>query len=429
MKQYRGMMVLAALCLAAGGVYLTLSRGAGVEQTGMLYRLEADSISQIRVENTYGEYLFRRDGDVWVVEAQGTFRTNPEKMRLMTAALSSFVVSRVLDSQKEDYGLDTPVSSVEFLAGGTTHRFSIGAETASRSSVYIRDETGAVMVTDTASVAQFNGSLAAYRDKEVFTIDKTAIKGIEYYAGGELVVSVGNNGYQDWYMTYPYEAPARQIELNELVGAMRGWTVAGYPEALDDAAMGLQEPQSCLVVTDRSGSTQRLEFGRNTGTSTYVRTGGADEIVGLYTVDLDFSVLDADALVFVAPLKATVDELESISVESGGVSHTFRLEQTEGDPRVSYQNKEISLEDFSSIFIKYIAMNAGGRDPIEDAAQAAAATLTSVYTDGGTVTLELLERDDASYYMRVDGQVEYYLAKEKLEQLLYRIENAVGGAN
>ena len=127
------------------------------------------------------------------VAADGsTYRTHSNKMELMIGALKEIPVTRVLDEELPDYGLESPQAVVTCTTSkGNTHSFAIGNETVSHSEVYIRDQrNGKVMITTTGAVAQFTGSLSAYRDKEIFTIDKQNIVTVEYYQNGQHQLTV-----------------------------------------------------------------------------------------------------------------------------------------------------------------------------------------------------------------------------------------------
>lgn len=429
MKQYRGLIILAALVLLLGGIYFWLETTDDAAVSGLLFRLEeGETVTAITVENEFGSYAFapNEEGD-WTVSSDGsTFRTHDEKMELVLSSLSSITVSRVLEEELPDYGLQQPRSVVTCTtAKGRTHRFAIGNETVSAAEVYIRDlDDGRIMVTTTGAVAQFTGSLSAYRDKEIFTIDKTAITAIEYYCDGAHQLTVDRfDG--NWKLTYPFEAPARQIVMNEFLSACGKWTAAGFPleGSTDYAAMGLEDSGTWLDFTDANGETQRLLIGTAQGTGTYVRTGGEEEVAVMYTTDLDLTQFTPDELVFVSPLKATADRLASISVQTAAGTDTFMVEQLEGGKqRVTLNGTEIDSNAFASIFSKYIGMNADGYAPGE-AGESVVAVLTSTYVDGTAAQLVLQPRDESTYYMLVDGATDFYMNAGELEELLYRIQS------
>ena len=179
MKKYRTLIILAAAAILLCGIYIWMETTDDATISGSLYRMaEDETITGIKISNLYGNYEFVQDDkQEWGVAADGNvYRTHDNKMELVIGALENIVVTRVLEEEIPDYGLESPQAVVTCTTSkGNTHSFAIGNETVSHSEVYIRDQrNGKVMVTSTGSVAQFTGSLSAYRDKEIFTIDKNS---------------------------------------------------------------------------------------------------------------------------------------------------------------------------------------------------------------------------------------------------------------
>lgn len=422
-KQVRSLLFLLVAAIALGGVYFWMESGNDPAQTGVLYRLEDnETVENISLTNRYGAFQFYKDDGEWVVDSAGQYRTNPEKIALLLSNLELFPISRVLEDSLPAYGLENPRAQVVFTtSSGKENCFSVGAETASKSGAYVRDDkTGTIMITSTGVVSQLDGSLAAYRAKDVLTVKATDIREIAYYKNGKHIVTAVNSNFKDWALTYPFEAPARTIPLNELLTAMRGWAVAEYPAGAETPDMGLANPAHTLVLTDRTGNRQRLEFGESDGTTTYVRTGEGNEIVKLYTVDLNFSALTPDELIFIAPLKTAIDDTKSIVIQHRDQQAVFELVHSADQSTVTLNGSPVSYNDFVSVFSKYVGLNADGREPAGQVGNAIF-SFTTTLNDGTQRTLQLAERDENSYYMNIGGQVEYYMEAQKVEELLYRM--------
>ena len=143
----------------------------------------------------------------------------------------------------------------------------------------------------------------------------------------------------------------------------------------------------------------------------------------MYTTDLEFTDFTPDGLVFIAPLKSTIDQLAAIVVQTAAGTDTFEVEQLEGGKqRVLLNGVEIDSNAFASVFSKYIGMNADGYAPGE-AGEEVVAVLTSVYVDGSAAQLVLQPRDESTFYMLVDGKTDFYMNASELETLLYRINS------
>jgi hypothetical protein len=72
-------------------------------------------------------------------------------------------------------------------------------------------------------VTQFDGSLDSYREKDVFSVDKSNIVQFSYFLDGEKQLTVERINGQDWQLVFPYQAPARKIEINEFLINLRKW--------------------------------------------------------------------------------------------------------------------------------------------------------------------------------------------------------------
>ncbi len=435
MREYRTIAVLTVLVVLLGGLWFWLQNSEDVAVSGVLFTLEdGQSIAEVSIENSYGQFSFAPDdeGDGWLVISEGeAYRAHAEKMSLILAALEDFTITRVLEEVKPEYGLEDPGIVVQCLTtDGRQYLFGVGAMTAGQNEVYIQDgKSGAVMTSTTADVAQFDGSISAYRDKEVFTIDPTDIQTISYHNNGEQVFSVSKSGSQNWDMTYPLEMSARHIELNEFLSAIAGWTVAGFPQpgVNNYAEMGLDTATEWMEFSDSLGNTQRIEIGARDETYTFVRTGDQNEIALLYTADLDFSAMAVDDLIFYAPLQTTVDNISSIQIQTPQATTTFEVEQTTGGQSITSGGKTITTEQFSAVFFAYTSMIADGYMPDMSYTQTPVAQLTTTYIDGNTQTLWLYQYDQTNYAMRSDGEqtARFYIAAEELDQLLYRIDSAL----
>ncbi len=418
--------------IALGGVlvllliiYLNLSTNTNPEVTGVLYKIEEDGIAQIELTNEFGTFKFDKKENEWYVHSnKESYRASKPKMDLMQSALESFKIERVLDTQSEEYGFNNPTATVKVTdTKGNTYSFDVGNETASRASVYIKDKSGKAMVASASEVAQLTGSLQAYRTNEVFTVDTANIRNIKLFEQGSMLIDISNNSYKDWYITYPFNAPARKVVLTEFVSKLRNWQIAGYPkENLTEEQMGLNAPSSQIEITDEAGLTQKLFIGKEEGTQTYVQIGEG-EVVMLYTTDLDFSTLTPEQVMYVAPLASPIDNVSAISVEYEGDVYEYNLDYTTKTPKVTQNGEEVPYEKFTAIYAKYITLNAKGYAPMQSGDNTPVAKLKTVLKDGSTLELTLTNKDADTLYMLIDGKKEFYLYKADLEELLYRIKN------
>lgn len=421
--------LLALVALVLGGVYFYLSRDTAPSTTGVLYTFSGgDRLQEMRVLNQKGSVRFRREDGRWVIVEPGKYRASQQKAAVMEDFLLALPINRELDGIAPEYGLGDPQATIELLTtGGIRKTLLVGNLTASKAQVYLQDkDSGKVFVSDLGSVTQFDGSLDAYRDKDIFSVDKNNIVEFSYFEDGEKKVTAQQTGGQGWRLTFPYEAPAREIEINEFLVALRKWSAVTYPpgENLDYGGLGLDRPPRALEVMDAQGRKQRLEIGAEADGVLYVRSGSQEDVAGIFSVDADFSNLDPAALVFFQPLHTTIDRVASIEVVTGDRTVTFKLDHATDPPVVTANDRPVSYEAFVSFFVKYIGLSADGHD-VEPRPGKQTVALTTTYLDGTTSQVTLHERDGGSMYMKVADQGSFHLSNEKVGLLLDRLDAAL----
>lgn len=431
-RTVRNGILLGVLCVALASAYFLISANENPAAKGMLYELGNDEITNVSIENTFGNYDFYQQDGSWVVESDGVYRTNPEKIKLLLGCLESFTISRMLADEKAEYGFDEPQAQVSVQTEqGKSYRFTVGNEAISGASVYIKSGDD-IMLTSTAMTSQLNGSLAAYRAKDVLMVDPAKIRSIEYSVNGEQMLTLTNTDYHNWKLEYPFAAPGREVILNELIAKLRTLVIAGYVDSTSDVGdTGLGTPAASMTLTDENGVKQTLDFGAVQDTVQYVRIGGKSDIVQLYFSDLDFSNLTPEALMYVAPLDIPVDLVQSVLVEAEGEQDLLVVDRS-GEATQAVRNGEVIdyANTFVSIYFKCITINADGYDAaqLEPGAEQAAITVTK--TDGTTVSLSLRVRDASTLYLFVDGEPVlsdgnmFYTDASSLTELLYRLRGA-----
>lgn len=424
MRQYLGLIILAIVAAALAGMYFWMKDNADPDFTGRLYSLDSnDFIKEISLQNSYGKYLFIKADAVWKLKEPGDFHASRLKLSLLENALQDFRVNRKIDSELPEYGLEKPQITVEFTTNrNDKHKIEIGNLAPSKAQIYVKDvNTGDIFITDIGRTAQFDGSLTAYRGKEVFSINQDQISKLTYFKDGKKEIALEYLGPQNWKMTYPYSAPARFLEISEMVVNMRKWTSVGYPESLDGnyEKIGLKNPSEAIEITDATGKTQLIEFGNTEKGMIYARIGSQDDIVKLFDVDVDFSLFTPEQLLFVAPLRTAIENVSSITIESLQKSSTLQINHGQNPVTVTVDGVEISAEAFYSFFVKYIGLSANGFDqqnqPGEEFLR-----LKTTFLDGSTQSLNLRKRTDTSYFMDFQGENGYYINSDDVDQLVGR---------
>lgn len=431
-RTIRNIVILVCVCAVLAIAYFLITANEDPAAAGVLFKLGNDEISQVRIDNQYGEFVFTQKGSEWVVESEGVYRTNPEKIDLLLACLEEFDIARMLPEEKSEYGFDHPKAKVcVSTSRGKEYSFVVGNDAISGSSVYIKSD-GQIMLTSTGMTSQLTGSLAAYRAKDVLMVDPAKICSVEYYVEGEKTLSVTNEGYQDWSIVYPFDVPARKVVMNELVAKLSSLTIAGYVDTREaNGETGLSVPASKLVLTDQAGVRQTIEFGAIDENLQYVSIGTKNDIVKLYASDLDFSELTPQGVMYIAPLDIDISQVQSVTIQSGEAMDTITLEYHGDEVTAKLNGEEIPYDStFVAIYFKCITLNADGYD-IGSTAPGLCEAVCSVTTIAGeTIELSLYERDEDTLYLCVngemvkDGQASFYTERSSLTEMLYRLQSA-----
>lgn len=382
---------------------------------------EQEGIVRISLENSNGRFEFYQDDKgQWLVKQGKEYLAEETKISLMLKALSNFEIERKLDAEIPEYHLEHPAAAVSFeTEKGKTYSFDVGGETMTRNHVYVKDKsTDEIYITQLANAAQFGGSISAYRNRDVFQMKMEDVVSLTWKEQGQEDL-VLQKEQETWYMKAPYQAPAREIELEELLASMKDWNVRAFAdtEIFSEARMGLTGGRM-LVLEDRNGTVQELEIGRPMSGTVPVRSGGKDNILLLYADEVDLSVLDADRLLFFAPLKEEIDKLEAIRINLPETAYEIKIDSA--NEVYLCNGQPVAPDLFYSFFVSYIGLNASGGG--SGTTGETAAEFESIYKDGKTVTLTLKERDKETCSMFVDNNESgFYMSNEKLITLMEKI--------
>jgi hypothetical protein len=428
-KEYRNILILLVVAAVLGSFYFILSSRTDPAATGQLFRFpKDDEITTIHLTNSFGSFTFQKNEEIWILTEPGNYRVYPEKTAIMEKFLITLPVVRMLDSELEEYGLSNPRITIDLTSKQNIHKnFSIGNLTPSQAQVYIKDTlSGKIYLCDAGSIAQLEGSLNAYRAKEVFSIDKFNISTIVYYKNGEKVVGLKKLNSGGWVLDFPYEGPVRNIEISEILKNMTKWSISGFPEkeTLDISNIGLKDPLDVVEVLDANGKSQRIEFGTIDNGMVYTRTGSQEDIAKVFQVDVDFSKFSAESLLYYVPLKTTIDKALKIEIITLSESITLDIDHAADPPIISSNGQILEYEKFVSFFVKYISLSANGYDPNKFTGQPYM-TMTTTINNGQKVTLRLYIRDSSSYYMVTDDNSRFFVNKDKVDLMMERLQNSL----
>ena len=423
-KAKNNFIILIVLIVVFASGFLALN---SVFASSAVFSLKSgEEINSIVLTNMFGTFSFTKElnGNGWIVETDGIrYRTHDTKMMLLLEVLSDIPVVRVLESENEIYGLSDPLARALIKTNrGRSFEYVFGNPGSNVNTIYAKTMAGTVFLTDLFVFNHVSGSLVAYRDKNVFSVDLLNIERLEYLYHGQSVVDCRRESSVEWFMDYPWTAPARHIELTELLARMGTWIIAGFPENVDLNSAGLSPPLETLQLTDKDGNSQTLYFGETEGIFRYVQTGEMGDIAFLYASDIDLSVLSPQSLVFIAPLRTRIDQVSQIGIEYGNETWNFTFDQ---NTNTAFWNYGIlNKDEFVSVFFRFISVVADGHDAavIPRLRGNPEVILSLSQTDGILSKLELFSSREDRFFMRINGEdTPYYIYANQLSNLLERI--------
>ncbi len=448
-------MVLGVIALVLIGVYVLLRTTHTKAYGDRVFSLQRNEVIRtIAIENNYGSFQFALgdsvavgqkeffDGKVndsvtqelWVVVQPEIAKMSQQKALLMTDFLENLIIRRVLDHALSEYGLEDPAIIVTFSTSkGNEYHLAIGNSTVSQNHYYATNND-AVYLIDAGVVAQFDASMAAFRDRNIFSIDTKDITEIVYAPKLATPFTLERN-HDNWYITKPFTAGAREIEIQEFLASFREITIADYLSAdIDFATVGIDTTSESLTITNQQGESQQFRFGEATDTYRYVETQGF--VYKVYAVDLNLDVLHPDTLIFEAPLKYPIDQVASF---------TLTLFQTHENPEVRYHftkvpsgtsasgeggnqyfmnDLPISEEVYTKVYVKYMSLLADGYKEFQPQEYPKVAQCRTELQDGTIITVHLYEHTAETFYMGFGKNSSYIMDKKRLDNLLYWILRA-----
>jgi hypothetical protein len=397
-------------------------------KTGILFSFSKnENLEIIELENQLGKYKFTKSGDKWFMTEPGNFRLNQRKMAILEKFIFELPVNRILEMELEEYGFDTPTIKVKFETTNNRHfSFNVGNFTPSQSQIYLKDLSDeTVYVCDSAVISQLNGSLDAYRDTNIFDVDIENLTTVSFFEEGQKSVSLEKAGPFSWRLTFPYEANARALEINEFLINLKKFSAVKFVDINDHdySSMGLAPSHYSIELADTKGNFQRLEFGGEKEGLVFIRMGSEEDIARIFDIDIDFTILKDENLIFETPLRATIDQVAKIDVIREGKRISMEIDHSSDPPKFYFGASELLNDLFISFFVRYSGLSADGFHQ-QNSLINPQIVMTTTYVDGKIDEVKLFYRNSESYFIESNGQSNYFVKKEKVEELLKRLEKA-----
>lgn len=344
------------------------------------------------------------------------------------------------------YGLDPPALTVETVTDEAAAVYEIGDTTAT-GEFYVRcggDDT--VFLAAGAMASAFQAGLYDIMALDRIPADIGRVTGLAVESAAESYALVLSS---DGWVLADDGTPLDGDAVAPLAEALTGLDLADCVSwnAADEAAFGLDRPQAAATVSyeDADGRIRSftLEFGAYEGGSVYVRLAGS-ALVSLVPASAADAIMypDWDALAPVTVFTADPDELSSLTVELGGVTHEILrlVEETEtseedGDGAVtltdviwSANGWVLDADDVEAWLASLGTLPTAGEAPPE-AGRDRLLAVTFLWRDGErpVVTTEVLVYDSVHSLCVTDG-VGVLVPRKDAEALAAAMADMLSGA-
>ncbi|MGI6199615.1 MAG: DUF4340 domain-containing protein [Christensenellales bacterium] len=428
-------------------------------QTVVLKHEKAD-IQRIQMTNPEGTYVVvpREDGENFAVQGLEDAAMMDANINLIAAygvqMLAESMVSetRPSDADLANYGVGPDSCKMEITyVDGEKATFILGGLTPMGSQYYmLYDQTGQLFTVQYAVGQTFILTEDDLRNISVEQVDGAYVESIRIEKNGQVILAaehnVGNNanmlGVSGYILTEPYiRGVDRDKMQSEIITPLSEVELEQYEgDDPTDPKYGLNEPTLRIQMIDLTGKRFDLYVGADKDEQyAYCRLEG-DESNYVYSVkkaSLEFVDIDPFYLVekFSAiPFLANLDRIEAKTSQSAAYATIERVYSptevdSQGQPVVESETylkngaEEVDKSQINAYYLGLVSPILDGVIPEDKMDQVGDEVLLSIqYTlnkgDERVATVEYLPYDLDHYAARINGNVDFYIRKEKVQRAI-----------
>lgn len=295
---------LAVLVVVAGGYFVSefrYSRQIAQEKAAQqLFQVKAADIDALTLKSDKGEIHLQRVaagekppatqapsspvGD-WQIIKPVTVKADELTINSLLSALTDLKMQRHLDEvagdKLKDFGLEKPLFSLEFQAGGQTQQLRFGHKVPGNQNIYVQKNIEPrvllVRITDKETLDR---SLTALRSKQIFTVSPEQVTEMRLSRNGERL-TLQKTGPSEWSSAEHLKTKLRTDRINTLLGQLTGAKAQEFvAEKADDLKKFGLAPSPALRLTLLTGKQEEtLLVGSKQGEQYYAQISGTAPII------------------------------------------------------------------------------------------------------------------------------------------------------
>ncbi len=379
----------------------------------ILYQMEPDTISKVRIENPSGEIEIVKEKGAYLLKELEEYEQSQMQMNVLVRNLSELSAKVVQEKEVEKgrYGLDNP-TTVE-IVGKEDIAFQLGDYNEGGDCWYLMREgdetlytipTGKGNLIEASPYSYLNRTfIEPYTDGQEITerLHRIVIERPELEAPLEIVaIDEKPQAYTSSYeMISPVHVKTSVKAMNEKIGALFGFSAAevlGVYERSNAEKYGLDAPAMTMTV-DHDDETDIFTIGQEKENGIrYMLWSGSDLLYTVYETSLSFLHEDADSLFFSMALLPPIDTVSEVELMIDGEATSFVLERDERGEisKITENGKTLDEKLFRTFysFLLEVDVQEIHTEPIQGGAEL---SITYHYLDGEEDILEMIPLEDA----------------------------------
>lgn len=416
-------------------------QAAEEEAALQLCTFSSSDVTKLDLHTPELDYTIEKDDtDTWAVTSGNTLHINTYYIEALCTYGSSLTAVEDLGTAEEstlqNYGLSDPVTITYYLADGSEKTIYIGKQTPTSENFYVM-QAGSDHVylvdADTAGYLYVTESQLRYR----YVMEDKDSDINEYYLerDGEIIYHMQKDDSDNWVLTAPIDTPLTLdlSRISELSTAMIQLEADDFGDdgitSADYAAYGFDKPGYIFRFTQDNGTTTTLRFAAyDPQVNSYVdclheETG---EILVFDSSYITFLQNDMEVYLTNAVCKYTIDQVSAVDFRYQG-SYNDKTVDIQSHLTIDTENAQYqldetsidanspSLEAFTDFYTAISNLPYESLEPRAEIPERTDASLQLVYTllDGSTTTLELVPRDDTTYWAVIDGKFTYAVVRQR----------------
>ncbi len=393
-----------------------------LQMIGPVLELDTNTIDDITVSTADGAYTLAKKDGIWAVKDKAGISVSSASIESLASGLGRIMYADVIDdgsvapadcmiNDSSDY-----VSFTSELAHTTLIR---GINTTDGRLTYVMLKgSDTLYLADADSVSKLFKPLSAYRHKASLSVDFDNLTAIELAGDTALSLKKGeadaeNAVYNTWRLTSPIDAGARDEQIDSLIiEPLKQIDITDFaPDDGNLAAYGMGDRAQYVALTDSSGRTDKIYFGKAPDGKYYINILGKDAI---YLIDPQSAPYISLKLSDIFQRNIHLVKMDRISlVTLKGQDYDFKVEFTKDGGRIN--GAKVSAADMNNVvfpsvcglFADDIANETGGSELFR---------LTFTYTDG---TSDVICFNDCGqrYLVAIKNNTKYLILKHKLDSV------------